>query len=224
MEQKLELIIFDMDGLMIDTEPVSKEGWRLALKHYGHDMPEELFGQMLGRTLLTARQLLCGFFGPDFDFDAVYKMRTATMENHIKEHGIGMKKGLLHILERIEQLNIKKCVATSTEWASMERKLGSLRLLERFDGFVTGDQVKEGKPNPEIFLKAAKLIGVEPVNCVVLEDSVAGVAAAYSAGMRPIMIPDLAQPDKATLTRIYAKCNDLEEAAMIIKNIKNILH
>ena len=219
-KRKLDLVIFDMDGLMIDTEPISKEGWRQALAHYGFRMDEDFFSRLLGRGIDTARELMNDHYGTGFDFEKVREKRTAHMENHIKQNGLAMKKGLLHILNTLDQLGIKKCVATSTEWDSMERKLGSLGLLERFDGFVTGDQVQEGKPHPEIFLKAAKLIGVEPANCVVLEDSVVGVTAAYSAGMRPIMIPDMAQPDKATLSKFYARCEDLEQAAKVIESIK----
>jgi len=218
-KRKVELVIFDMDGLMIDTEPISKEGWKQALEHYGLELDETFFSRLLGRGIDTARELMNNHFGPDFNFEKVREKRTAHMENHIKQNGLSMKKGLLHMLDRLDQMGIKKCVATSTEWDSMERKLGSLGLLQRFDGFVTGDQVKEGKPHPEIFLKAANLIGAQPTNCVVLEDSIVGVTAAYSAGMRPIMIPDMAQPDKATLTKFYAKCDDLEEAAGIIEGI-----
>jgi len=217
---KVDLVIFDMDGLMIDTEPISKEGWRQALAHHGLEMHESLFSQLLGRGIDTAKQLMSKHYGPDFNFEAIRKMRTAYMENYIQENGLPMKKGLLYMLDQLDQMGIKKCVATSTEWDSMERKLGKLGLLERFDGFVTGDQVKEGKPNPEIFLKAAKLMEVEPANCIVLEDSIAGVTAAYSAGMRSIMIPDMAQPTHWILTRIYALCNDLHEAAEAIKNLR----
>ena len=218
----VELVIFDMDGLMIDTEPLSKEGWRLALAYYGFEMHEELFSQLLGRNLTTARQLMCGYYGPDFDFDAVREKRTAFVEAHIKEQGISMKKGLLHILDCLDQMGVKKCIATSTEWEGMENKLGQLGLLSRFDGFVTGDQVKLSKPNPEIFLKAASLVGIDPVNCIVLEDSPAGVAAAYEAGMRSIVIPDMAQPDQETLGKVYARCEDLIEAAELIDNLRTV--
>ena len=213
---KPELIIFDMDGLMIDTEPTSKEGWRLGLMHHGHEMSEDLFIQMLGTTLTSVKKLLCAHFGPDFDFDSVHKIRTDYFVSHNEKYGIPMKKGLLHILNRIDELGLKKCVATSTEWDSMEKKLKGLDLLSRFDGFVTGDQVSAGKPNPEIFLKAAQLIGVDPGVCVVLEDSIAGVTAGHAAGMRVVMVPDIVQPDQDTLKKIYAKCVDLEEVSEVL--------
>jgi len=92
-------------------------------------------------------------------------------------------------------------------------------VLHRFDGSVTGDEVKEGKPNPEIFLKAAKQMGISPEYCVVLEDSINGIAGAHAARMHPIMIPDLVPPNAETLAHIYAKCNDLVEAAELIATL-----
>ena len=204
---------------MIDTEPVSKEGWRLALKHYGYNMTEEVFSQLLGRSLTTAQELLNGYYGPALDFDAVYKKRTAYRNAHVDKYGMTIKKGLLHILDRLEKLSIKKCIATSTERDSMEWKLKGLDLLPRFDGFVTGDQVKEVKPSPEIFLKAAHLFGTGPENCIVLEDAPSGAAAGHAAGMRVIMVPDMTQPDEDTLGKIYAVCADLEEAAEVISHL-----
>jgi len=217
----VKLVIFDMDGLMIDTEPLSKEGWLKALTHYGLEMSESLFSQMIGRNIVTAQELMCSHYGPDFDFEAVRKIRTNYMEDQIQQNGLSMKKGLIYILDRLDQLGIKKCVATSTEWDSMRKKLGQLNLLSRFDGFVAGDQVKVGKPHPDIFLKAAKLIGIDPANCVVLEDSMAGIAAAYSARMRPIAIPDIAPLNRIAVGQIYAQCNDLEEATEIIARLRS---
>ena len=215
----LELVIFDMDGLMIDTEPISKEGWRLAFERHGFELDFEFYSRLLGRNLVTAKELMSEYYGPSFDFEKVRKTRMEHMENHIKEKGLTTKKGLAFVLDKINELGLKKCVATSTEWNSMVRKLSSLNLMDHFDGFVSGDQVKVGKPDPEIFLAAAQLIGIEPAKCVVLEDSPAGVAGAFAAGMRAIVIPDMVQPDEETLKKSYAKCNDLFEAAEVIKSL-----
>ena len=247
LDERIELVIFDMDGLMVDTESVMKKSWAYAIGQLtGLDFPDALFSKVVGRDAHADRYYFTRHYGDSLDFDAAEKMALDYKSNHIKTHGLVMKKGLLHILDTLDALKsrkralhacltdesprnceavsygIKKCVATSSIWSSMEEKLGSLNLLNRFDGFVTGDQVTKGKPNPEIFLKASKMMDVPPAHCIVLEDSQAGVAAAYSAGMRAIMIPDMAQPDAKTLTKMYAKCEDLIEAAEIIKKlIKN---
>jgi len=208
-----------MDGLMIDSEPMSKESWRLALELSGYPMEEDFFSKLLGRNIVTARELMNSHYGPNFDFEKVRQLRNEKMEALIMENGLKMKKGLLHMLDSLDKLQIKKCVATSTEWAGMEWKLKMVGIFDRFDDIVTGDQVKIGKPNPEIFLKAAKKMGVEPANCIVLEDSDAGVEAGYTAGMRTIVIPDMAMPSAATLSRVYAQCEDLVKAAELIHYI-----
>jgi len=217
--RKLELVIFDMDGLMIDTEPISKEFWKQAIEHQGFEMDEEFFATLIGRNTAGIRGLLNNFYGPNFDFEKAAKMRNKSMEDHVNAHGVSMKKGLIQILDCIDKLGLKKAVATSTEMDSMKRKLASIGVLDRFDTHVTGDQVKNGKPNPEIFLTAAARLGICPSNCVVLEDSNAGIHAAYDASMRPILIPDMAVTDKASFARIYAKCGDLVEAADLIETM-----
>jgi len=208
-----------MDGLMLDTESVSKKSWAKALKDYGFELPDELFCQVVGRDANADKHYFTQHFGIDLNYDEAQEKMLNYKKAHFKKNGLQMKKGLLHILDMLDKMKIKKCVATSSEWSSMEEKLKSLNLFSRFDGFVTGDQVENGKPDPEIFLKAAKIMETDPTDCIVLEDSRAGVAAAHSAGMRVIMIPDLVQPDSEALLRIYAKCNDLEEAATLIQNM-----
>jgi len=212
---KTELVIFDMDGLIVDTESVSKVSWERALEHFGFGkMPEEVFTMLLGRSANANRRFLTAHYGPGFDFDAVHKLRLENMSSHFAVHGCVPKKGLTRILDHLDKMGIKKCVATSSERDVMEDRLKGL--LHRFDGFVTADQVKHSKPDPTIFLKAAKLFGAAPANCVVLEDSNAGITAAAAAGMRPMMIPDMAGPDAASLARIYAQPRDLSEAAKLI--------
>jgi len=211
-----------MDGLMLDTESVSKKCWTKALKDYGFELPDELFCQVVGRDANADRYYFTQHYGDSLNYDMAQEKMQVYKKNHFKENGLQMKKGLLHLLDILDEMEIKKCVATSSEWSSMEEKLNGLNLFNRFDGFVTGDQVENGKPNPEIFLKAAKIMETDPADCIVLEDSRAGVAAAHSAGMRVILIPDLVQPDSEALSRIHAKCNDLEEAAALIRNLKNI--
>ena len=215
---KPELIIFDMDGLMIDTEPISKEGWNLGLKHYGFEMDEVFFSRLLGRNIATARELMTKQYGEKLDFNAVHMYRSNYVEEHIKKHGIKIKKGLHFLLDSLDKLGLKKCIATSTEYEGMEKKLKGLNLFPRFDVFVTGDRVKIGKPDPEIFLKAAEEMKIAPENCLVLEDSNAGANAAIAAGMRVIVVPDIAQPNEDIRKNVLAVCEDLYEAGKVIKS------
>ena len=215
----VELAIFDMDGLIIDSEPISKNCWRSALEHHQFEMNDEFFIQLIGRNQATARELMSKYYGPSFDFDKVKAKQDEIKDAYVEKHGMPLKKGLIHMLNRLDELGIKKCVATSTGWDSMQKTLGDLDLLNRYDAFITGDRVKIGKPNPEIFLKAAEMLNASPDKCVVLEDSAAGIAAAYAAGMKAILIPDTIPPTEEVLKQIYAQCGDLIEAAEIIANL-----
>jgi HAD superfamily hydrolase (TIGR01509 family) len=220
-----ELVVFDMDGLMLDTEPISRDGWRHALEARGLGMTDELFAMILGRGADDGRRVMEAYYslpewaGKHFDYEDVRLARSEYVRRYVEQNGVGVKPGLHDILDKLDGLGIKKCVATSTEYDTMKWKLESLGLYDRFDGFVTGDRVSKGKPDPEIFLTAAKKMGVPPGNCLVLEDSPAGVAAAYAAGMRPIMVPDLATPGQGCLARVYAVCGSLHEAAGLIEGL-----
>ena len=218
--RKLEAVIFDMDGLMIDTEPISKEFWKQAIEHQGFEMDEDFFAPLIGRNKAGVKDLMHKRYGQNFDFDKASTMRDKSMEDHVNKHGVSMKDGLIQILDCLDELGLKKAVATSTEMDSMKRKLSSIGVLDRFDTYVTGDQVQFGKPNPEIFLTAATRLGVSPHNCIVLEDSNAGISSAYDAGMRPILIPDMAITNKASFARIFAKCDSLIKAAVLIRGEK----
>ena len=216
--QPIKSVIFDMDGTIIDTELISKAGWGHALKQHGFTLTDDIYDKMIGRNLATARELLTTQYAGS-DFDAILKIRSFHMEEHIAKHGLEMKKGLIFILDELDRLGIKKCIATSTEWASMEKKLNSLNLMGRFDGFVAGDQVQIGKPHPEIFLKAANIVETHPRNCMAIEDSPAGIASAHAAGIRVIMVPDIIAPTEETKSRTYATCNDLIEVAKLIEDL-----
>jgi len=218
--RKLEAVLFDMDGLMIDTEPISKAFWKQAIECQGFTMDEDFFAPLIGRTKSGVRDLLNNHYGPTFDFEKACAMRDKSMEDYVSKHGVSMKKGLIQILDCLDALGLKKAVATSTEMDSMKRKLKRIGVFDRFDAYVSGDQVQFGKPNPEIFLTAASRLGVLPQNCIVFEDSNAGISAAYDAGMRPILVPDMAITDKASYARIFAKCESLIEAVELV----NICH
>jgi len=212
----IKLVIFDMDGLMLDTESIYKKYWEQIMHERGLETPDTIFQQLIGCGKDKAKKIIAAHYGDDFDNKTVREQLLLRVRRHIDTQGVPLKKGLLHILDRLEKTKTKKCVATSSERGVMEGLLTKLNLMHRFDGFVTGDRVRAGKPDPEIFLKAAHEMNEPPETCIVLEDSNAGISAAYAAGMRSILIPDLARPSQETLKRIYARCTDLEEAAEII--------
>ena len=217
--KKPQLVIFDMDGTMFDTEMLSIKGWEAAVAAQIPGIPWEEFSQvfysMLGRNLANCRQISNELM-PEFDFDKGNEDSFIYMDNYMKTHGVPIKPGLFELLDALEELNIKKCVATSTAKDRATQKLEMANIAHRFEVIVGGDEVVISKPNPEIFLKAAKACGVAPENCLVLEDSAAGVEAGYKAGMEVIVIPDLVQPTQETCDMANEKCKDLFEVAGLL--------
>ena len=190
----IKAVLFDMDGLMFDTERLYMETWYPSAKKYGYDVNEEQLISLLGKTAELGREICEGYFGKDFPFYEIRKTRLALSDAVIREKGIKIKPGLLPLLDYLDRQGIKKAVATSSEKVTADFYLKTAGLTDRFDAVVSGDDVKKSKPDPEIFLIAAKKVGVEPENCLVLEDSFSGIRAAHAGGMHPVMVPDILQP------------------------------
>jgi beta-phosphoglucomutase-like phosphatase (HAD superfamily) len=210
---RIGAVIFDMDGLMLDTEALVRPVMVDAAQACGYDLSSELFLQLIGRTNVDSERLLCEAFGPDFSA-ADFRQRCSTGWEAAIVGGIPHKPGLGRLLDLLERHGVAVAVATSTARDAAERSLAIAGLRHRFEVVVTGDQIANGKPAPDIFLLAAERLGVEPARCLVLEDSHAGVRAAHAAGCMPIMVPDLvpATDDVARLAlHVVASLDDVAE-------------
>jgi HAD superfamily hydrolase (TIGR01509 family) len=183
-----------MDGLMLDTERMARKALTRALADRGFQLDEASYLNLLGRSVGDNQAILTEMFGQELPFSQVFSQRQAYYEEDIAENGIPIKAGLLELLDFLEMNNIPKAVASSApKWFAIH-KLSHAGIDNRFQAIVCGDEVPMGKPAPDIFLEAARQIGVGPKCCVVLEDSEAGIRSAYSAGMLPILVPDLKPP------------------------------
>jgi HAD superfamily hydrolase (TIGR01509 family) len=190
---KFSAVIFDMDGLMLDTERVYREVFLRSATDCAINFPPHLPDALLGRNLVDMRRILRDTLQDDTLFDRF-------MESNRHHYSIcfaeapPIKRGLHELLDFLESRNIPKVVATSTPRASAIARLAQCDLLKRFSSVSCGDEVAHGKPSPDLFLLAATTIPASPKECVVLEDSEAGVAGAHAAGMRVCMVPDMKQP------------------------------
>lgn len=214
---KIELVIFDMDGLMFDTETVSREAWKIAGREVNLPVDNELFSKILGTNSSYINKTFMDHFGENSCYKDLIYRRNIIVDELIDKNGLRAKKGLKELLSYLKDNNIKRAVATST---SRERAIKLLTLggvVNEFDYVICGDEVTKSKPDPEIFLKVAQKLNVTPKNCVVLEDSRFGVYAAKNAGMNPIMVPDLLEPDEELLGMIYNKATDLEKVIDFLK-------
>jgi HAD superfamily hydrolase (TIGR01509 family) len=189
-------IVFDMDGLLFDTETLYQEAILLAAAEGGHDVGTGVFGRTIGLPRHHVRALLLDQFGEAFPVD---EFLTAWVAHFwlIAESRLQLKPGVVELLETLDELNLPRAIATSSSHHTVEHHLGAHALAGRFDAVVGHGDYAAGKPAPDPFLKAAEQLGVEPNLCLALEDSHNGVRSAFAAGMMTVMVPDLLPPTDA---------------------------
>jgi HAD superfamily hydrolase (TIGR01509 family) len=186
--------IFDMDGLMLDTEPLYRAAWQEASAECGFSLSDHLFSRLAGGGRREAEQLLRQEFGSGFSIDRFRPACRRLEATSFALKPISKKPGLDDLLNLLDSWNIPKAVATSTEREVALSQLEATSLLGRFDATAGGDEVGNGKPSPDLFLLAAQRLGVAAPHCLVLEDAEPGVIAAHRAGMRVYLVPDFRQP------------------------------
>lgn len=213
-------VIFDMDGLMFDTEALNLRGWVAAAKKHGFEISESVIHRHIGANLTATRRIMEEQMGPSFDFDAVRADRVAYSFGEIEKHGMPEKPGLRELLKWLREQGIPTALATSSERRFVEFYMAHSNLGHPFNATVTGEQITRGKPEPDIFLKAAELLGVRPEGCVVLEDSYHGIKAAHAAGMRPIMVPDLLPPTPEIEPLLYRKADTLADVIPVLAELQ----
>lgn len=218
----IQSIIFDMDGLMLDTEKLSMQAWMIAAKEVEIEFNESIFLRMIGRNSRDIKSVLREYIKNEDQSEAFYKCAWINYHQIITDNPIPIKPGLTELLDFLEEHKISKAVATSTKSEMAEKKLKSLGLYNRFSSVVTGDQVKHGKPDPEIYLKAANNLGATPEQCVVLEDSENGIRAANAAGTCAIMIPDLIAPSVEMCKLAYKIFDSINEFLVFFKTSREI--
>ncbi|HWF09075.1 MAG TPA: HAD family phosphatase [Bryobacteraceae bacterium] len=187
-------VIFDMDGLMLDTEPVYKIAWQRAAESRGFPISDALYFELIGRTRAAGEAILREAFGAGFEVEAFRAACERCETVAFAERLPARKPGLDVLLALLDLHRVPKAVATSTDRPVAEAMLREHGLLNRFRAMVTGSDISNGKPAPDIFLLAARRLGVAPATCLVLEDSEAGIVAASRAGMHVYAVPDLKPP------------------------------
>jgi HAD superfamily hydrolase (TIGR01509 family) len=210
---QIRAVVLDMDGLMLDTEPMSQAGWVKTFRARGLEFEPYQFHDLIGLNVPDARRRILGWYGPDFPFDEVYAQKRIAVDEIIAAGGIPFKPGLSAFLSTVDALGLKKAVATST---SRERALYKIKLAgvpATIEALAGGDEVEHGKPAPDLFLLAARRAGVPPAECLAFEDSDPGVLAARAAGMRVVIIPDQKRPSPAAAAAAWRIIGDLNQAA-----------
>lgn len=218
---KIEAVLFDMDGLVLDTEKLYTRFWMEAANALGYSMT---FEQGLGMRSLNrnaGEAKLKSYFGEDVSYEQVRNKRIELMDAFVEKEGVYLKPGIHELLDYLQEKGIKTAIATSSPIERTVKYLSSVNIEKRFDELVSGYMVEKGKPEPDIYLYAAGKLGVKPENCMVLEDSPAGILAAFRAGCIPVMVPDQDEPDAETMKMLYKKADNLVAVIETIENIMN---
>lgn len=209
---KLRGAVFDMDGVLVDTEKLYVRFWRQSAADFGYNMTEEHVYSIRSLARKFANIRLKKIFGEDFPCASVREHRTELMDAYIAEHGIETKKGIFTLLRYLRERGIKMAVATATPRDRAMKMLESIGAISYFDAIVGGDMIQNGKPEPDIYLRAAAELGLPPESCAAFEDSPNGIKSAYSAGCHAVMIPDLTPPDDDILPMLSAVYDSLDGA------------
>jgi HAD superfamily hydrolase (TIGR01509 family) len=208
-------VLFDMDGLMIESERALLDCWRQAARQLRLELDDELWLAMVGLHERACDQLLRERLD-EAEAQALVAAMNALYEGRVAA-GLPLKPGLLELLAVLVERGLPKAVVTSTPRVRAEPKLARCGLLPHFTTLITGSDVRHSKPAPDIYLLAAQTLGVDPRRCVVLEDSAPGVRAALAAGMTPIQVPDLVAPDVEVRALGHRIVDSLKHALALIE-------
>jgi HAD superfamily hydrolase (TIGR01509 family) len=189
-------VIFDMDGVIFDTENLSLDCWHKLAGQYGIKEVDQVYHRCIGVTVDSARQIFVDAFGTRVDHDEFSAKASELFFQYVAEHGMPMKPGVREILDYLAANDYKLGVASSTAGHLVRSQLAGRELLSYFQVVMCGDMVRRSKPAPDIFLAACEALGSNPTRSYAIEDSYNGIRAAAAAGMKAIMVPDILWPDE----------------------------
>jgi beta-phosphoglucomutase len=214
---QIRAVLLDLDGLMIDSEPIYRLAWQSAAAALGYEFPDALYLNVIGLNDRDSEGVLIRTFGSGFPVDQFRALWPRRWRRHVEENGMPVKPGLEDLFQVLDAHRLPAAVATSSDGEQAAFSLRAAGLDRRFACIVTGDQVANGKPAPDIFLRGAGRLSVSPRQCMVFEDSDVGILAASAAGIPAVLIPDLKAPSAEAAALAYRIFGTLQEAAAFIK-------
>ena len=216
---KIEAVIFDLDGLILDTERLYRRFWREAARECGFEMTHETALELRSLDKTLAKELLNARFGDDFDYDEVKRHRIALMNEYVDKNGVSAKRGVRELTEYLRESGIKQAIATATNYERTNDYLDRAGVRGCFDTIVCACDLPHGKPFPDVYLYACEKLGVIPENAIALEDSPNGVKSAHSAGCSVICIPDGGNVEDCVKPIIYTSAESLIDVIGILRQI-----
>jgi HAD superfamily hydrolase (TIGR01509 family) len=216
LPRQVKAVVFDMDGLLVDTETVIFRAMQHTAGGIGGELPFTTFQRMVGLQDAASNEILVEHFGEGFDL-AAWSQAVRAHAHEQMAAGVALKAGVLEIVDYLDRAGIPRAIATSSSLAAVQRNLTPHSLVDRFQALITKDVQTRGKPHPEPFLKAAEALGVSPADCLALEDSHNGVRAAAAAGMMTVMVPDMLDPTEEMRTLCVRVAHDLHEVRELLE-------
>ena len=216
LRKPVEAVLFDMDGLLIDTEAVYIVALQAAARTLGREMPLDFCHSMIGVPGRECNVMIQEFYGPDFSVDRFHGPFNEHAGRLLDAH-MPVKPGAVELLEFLSSRGLPLAVATSSSAANAQRHLGRAGLLGRFKAIATRDDVERGKPHPDVYLEAARRLGVAPERCIAFEDSNVGLTAAHAAGTMAIMVPDILPPTPEVRAKCLEVVPDLHAALTLLQ-------
>lgn len=212
----IRAVIFDMDGVLINTEKYLSIFWRQAAAEFGFSMSFEESLRLRSLTVPFAVKETKRMFGEAFDYMAVRTRRKELMAQWLSTHGVEKKPGVAEVFDDIKSRGIRLAVATATDEVRAASYLKEIGVYDKVDYLISATMVRIGKPMPDIYLYACECLGEKPENCLAVEDSPNGIKAAYAAGIKPVMVPDLSEPEEELKPLLYRKLEGLSELSGLL--------
>lgn len=209
--KKIEAVIFDMDGVIFDTENAYLDIWTHVFYDYGYKMTKEVYISVMGSGRKNVIRAFLDEYGSDLPIIEMYKEKDMRLEEAVRKGKVPMKEGVMEILQFLKERGCATALATSAKRDRVMLQLKNDNIEEKFDIIISGDEVRNSKPDPEIFIQAAQKLGMKPENCIVIEDSSAGIKAAYNAKMVGIHVEDLKKADEEMLKYSFKSFKNLFE-------------
>ena len=210
-------VLFDMDGVILDTEKLYARFWREACIALGYPMTHEQALGMRSLNRQAGQAKLTEYFGPGISHPEVRKKRIELMDAYVEEHGVDPLPGVVETLTFLKEMGIPCAITTSSPYERVEKYLGRLGYLHLFDKICTGYEVAHGKPEPDIYIYGAESLGLKPEQCLAIEDSPAGITSASRAGCLTVMIPDQDPATEEMKSKLFALADSLQDLVRLVQ-------
>lgn len=209
MSRYTDAVIFDMDGVIFDSERLVLSCWEKVGEKYGFQGIREVFMPCIGTNATRTREIVMDYYGEDFPYEKFREEASVLFHERVDCDGLPIKKGVRELLDYLKAQDIPAAVASSTRLEVVADELRQAGLYEYFKIVMGGDQLKRSKPEPDIYLMTCDKMGVVPGRAYAIEDSYNGIRSSYSAGMRPIMVPDMLPATEEMQQKSVAVLDDL---------------